>query len=435
MGTAKAPETADQDLLGRFRQWESSQPQQPNPEDYKSGILRKLFGGAAGFALGATGNPQIGEEIASDIAHPGLRQANANYNRAENDWQTRGKNLSEEEKLADFESQIAQREAQAKANEVVPFKLPDGSEINVRRSDVARLEGTLGKSQKKSLVNVTDPARPGEPVPAYTDGSGKYYDPESGKEIPGATKWAAAKEVTAEQRYSDAVADAIRRGADPAKDPAVMQWAAAVKNLHPQQPNFASIYPQIRGAEALEKPTNDYATFNTSIAATKANIADAQTGDQLANAIAPLGTALVVVGAGGVHRINMTEINRAGDPQMGSIARRVDAALEKAGSGKLPADTIKEMSRLIDMYGRNKYRAYLQEARSTAAYFKLDDPPVMTQDGDGFIPLSEALRESKMGGVKGGRGEQGVTVDVGGRPFHFPDQKSADAFKKQAGLH
>ena len=159
-----------------------------------------------------------------------------------------------------------------------------------------------------------------------------------------------------------------------------------------EQPTFGDVYTPTRGAEAMEKPTSAYSDFLAQTGAAKENIGNARDGSQLANAIAPLQTALIVTGAGGVHRINMNEINRSGDPNMGSLARQIDAQLEKAGTGKLPAETVNEMSQLVDLYAKYKYKTYLQNANANSVYFKMGDVPVMAEDGNSFLPLSEAMR-------------------------------------------
>jgi hypothetical protein len=162
-----------------------------------------------------------------------------------------------------------------------------------------------------------------------------------------------------------------------------------------EQPEFGDVYTATRGAEAMVKPTTDYSTFISQLGASKENLKNAGDGSQLANSIAPLQTALLIVGAGGVHRINMTEINRSGDPAMGSLARQIDAQLEKAANGKIPEATRNEMAQLLDMYSKYKYRSYLQSAYANATYFKMQgDVPVMQEDGNGFIPMSQAMQQA-----------------------------------------
>ncbi len=160
------------------------------------------------------------------------------------------------------------------------------------------------------------------------------------------------------------------------------------------KPNFAEIYPAISGARALEKPTAEWLQFNANAQAALQNLDNATTGSQLAASLGPLQTALIVTGAGGVHRINMTEVNAAGGSAMGSIARRVDAALQRAGSGALPKQTINEMKQLIQMYTQQKYRQYVNDVQANAINFGLnpDKVAVASMNGTGAITLSQATK-------------------------------------------
>lgn len=407
VGTAR-PAAAPAMTFDQFNQAHPGPAPEPQ-RDLKSRLLHTLYAGGIGALGGADAgtdyyrrwaNPN---QTAYDKAQAADAAQHAGYQRYLQGQEGPSKLDQLHEQIAASQAEAKERNAQAGQYDMVPVKLPDGTEIQVMKKDAERFQQAVNAPKLKNVI-VDDPANPGMPKYAQEKPDGTIVDPDTGKPIAGAKPF---EKPGAEKPVAGTVNGKRAWGVWNPQKGWVGTDGKSLPNFEPpaEQPNFASIYPQIRGAEAMEKPTTEYSNFNAGLSATKANMADAQNGDQLANAIAPLQSALMIVGANGVHRINMTEINRAGDPAMGSIARRVDAALEHAKTGKLPADTIKEMQRLVDMYGQWKYKAYLQQARSTAAYFKLDDPPVMTQDGNGFVPLSEALSGAKMGGVKGGRGE------------------------------
>src|SRR5262249_7553301 len=82
-----------------------------------------------------------------------------------------------------------------------------------------------------------------------------------------------------------------------------------------------------QGASELQKQADKFSEFLFTANSAKSSIANAKNGDELANSLGPLQTALLVTTANGVHRINMTEVEAAG-PKVGSLGRRIDAALE-----------------------------------------------------------------------------------------------------------
>lgn len=146
------------DYATRFRTWEQSGPTAPDPEDYKSGLLRKLFGAAAAFGLGATGNPQIGEEIGSDIAHPGLRQARSNYNRAEGKWQKEGAAIEKEAGLSDLDERI-------KASEATAQRAADNRSLDQLYTDAVRAGDTGQQAQILDAIKGLEGAKRGEETP------------------------------------------------------------------------------------------------------------------------------------------------------------------------------------------------------------------------------------------------------------------------------
>lgn len=136
------------------------------------------------------------------------------------------------------------------------------------------------------------------------------------------------------------------------------------------------------GLAALQKQADDYGKFVATANAAQSNIAAAKTGDELAASLGPLATALLVTSANGVHRVNTVEMDAAGK-DVGSLGRRVDAALAKAGKGTLPAETIAETQQLIQRYSDAKFNSYQNGAAYTQALHKLDpkQTPILNKDG------------------------------------------------------
>ena len=185
-----------------------------------------------------------------------------------------------------------------------------------------------------------------------------------------------------------------------------------------------------QGATELQKQADDFSKFLFTANSAKSSIQNAKNGDELANSLGPLQTALLVTSANGVHRINMTEVDAAG-AKVGSLGRRIDAALERAGKGKLPADTLGEMGQLVDLYSKAKYNAYVKNAAYTAKLRGLDpaSTPVMDSDGN-TVNLSDAAKNIstpvKLPAAPPGK----VTVQIPGlQPGFIPTQSLAQ-FKK-----
>lgn len=136
------------------------------------------------------------------------------------------------------------------------------------------------------------------------------------------------------------------------------------------------------GLAALQKQADDYGKFVATANSAQSNIAAAKTGDELAASLGPLATALLVTSANGVHRVNTVEMDAAGK-DVGSLGRRLDAALAKAGKGTLPAETIAETQQLIQRYSDAKFNSYQNGAAYTQALHKLDpkQTPILNKDG------------------------------------------------------
>lgn len=144
---------------------------------------------------------------------------------------------------------------------------------------------------------------------------------------------------------------------------------------------------QKNGLSQLDKmftdPVHGYTQFLAQAQETKAAVSSAQTGSELATSLTPLMTALGVVSFAGIHRINQYDINSAG-PQVGSLYRRLNTVLDKAGSGKIQPDTAKETLDLMDQMISAKHHTMMQGARMVAQNAGLDPntTAIMDRHGD-----------------------------------------------------
>ena len=158
---------------------------------------------------------------------------------------------------------------------------------------------------------------------------------------------------------------------------------------------------QKNGLSQLDKmftdPQHGYTQFLAQAQSTKNTIASAKNGDQLASSMAPLMTALGVTSFAGIHRINDNEINAAG-PQVGSVYRRVNAILDRASSGKLPADTTTEMNSLIDGLIASKHASLVQGAQLVARNNGLDPSKTSIMGRDGSVDTLQNVTQKQFGG-------------------------------------
>lgn len=155
---------------------------------------------------------------------------------------------------------------------------------------------------------------------------------------------------------------------------------------------------QKNGISQLDKmfsdPQHGYIQFVSQAQSTKNTIMQSQNGSQLASSMEPLMLALGVTSFAGIHRINQTEVNSAG-PQAGSLYRRLNTILDKAGSGSVPEDTLKEASSIVDALIDAKHSALINGANMVAANGGLDPKRTMVMDRSGVLTtLDKALTES-----------------------------------------
>jgi hypothetical protein len=143
---------------------------------------------------------------------------------------------------------------------------------------------------------------------------------------------------------------------------------------------------QKNGLEQLDKiwtdPQHGYTQFLSQAQATKTAIEQSKNGSELASSLVPLMTVLGVNSYAGVHRINPVEYENAG-PAVGSVYRRLNALLDKAGSGSVPTATLNEASQLVDSLIGPKFDATLAGSQLISRNAKLDPKQTTIFDKNG----------------------------------------------------
>lgn len=159
-----------------------------------------------------------------------------------------------------------------------------------------------------------------------------------------------------------------------------------------------------KGADDIDKlwtdPQHGFSQTVAQINATKAAVAQAKNGSELAANLVPLMTALGVSSFAGVHRINDTEINQAGS-QVGSLYRRLNAALDKAGSGSVPPETLQEVSSIMDSLAQNKYQSSLASTRQIVANSKIPANLISVPDPNNYNGLVTLDKVAAGGAAQG----------------------------------
>jgi hypothetical protein len=151
---------------------------------------------------------------------------------------------------------------------------------------------------------------------------------------------------------------------------------------------------QTQGISALDtiwtNPQHGYGQFLSQAQMTKNAIADSKNGNELASSLMPVMTAQGVSSFAGVKRIPPSEVAAAG-PQLGSAYRRINAILDKVGTGSVPADTLNEVNGLVDQMIATRHNQALQSSRQIAANTGLDLDKTSVMDPQGnVVPLSRA---------------------------------------------
>jgi len=139
-------------------------------------------------------------------------------------------------------------------------------------------------------------------------------------------------------------------------------------------------------------PQHGYSQFGAQADAWKSDISASQNGNQLASNLEPVMAALGVSSFAGVHRINDTEVQNAG-PEVGSLYRRFNALLDKAGEGSLPPDTLNDAANLIDALVKARYTSALRATQLVAGNYRIDPNTLTVTDmGGNPVTLSEATQ-------------------------------------------
>ena len=98
--------------------------------------------------------------------------------------------------------------------------------------------------------------------------------------------------------------------------------------------------------------------------------------------------ALGVSSFAGVHRINTTEIDRAG-PQVGSVFRKINNLVDTIGTGVPTAAQLNEANQLVDSLTDARHKSYINGVSAVAANTGLDPSKVQVFDRSGNLaPLS-----------------------------------------------
>jgi hypothetical protein len=149
-------------------------------------------------------------------------------------------------------------------------------------------------------------------------------------------------------------------------------------------------------------PQHGYGQFVSQAGAVKSAIQSAKNGNQLAASMEPMMLALGVSSFAGVHRINDTEINRAG-PAVGSTFRKLDNLLTQVGTGKPTDAQLNEASSIVDSLTDARHNAYVQGVSAVAANTGLDPNKVMVFDRSGNLAPLSTFQGSSSAPTAGGR--------------------------------
>lgn len=140
-------------------------------------------------------------------------------------------------------------------------------------------------------------------------------------------------------------------------------------------------------------------------------VALAKSGNKIAYAYSPVTGVLQINVAGQIKRMNMPEIESYGGA--GSAADRVKGWFGKQTSGaSIPANVLSDMASVSQMVTNGAQQKYQRDLAG-----------INSRYGSKFTPMSS-----------GGEGGQVTVTDPKGGVHTFPDQASADRFRKLAGI-
>lgn len=156
-------------------------------------------------------------------------------------------------------------------------------------------------------------------------------------------------------------------------------------------------------------PQHGYGQFVSQAGAVKSAIQDAKNGNQVAASMEPLMLALGVSSFAGVHRINTTEIDRAG-PQVGSVFRKINNLVDTIGTGVPTAAQLNEANQLVDSLTDARHKSYINGVSAVSANTGLDPSKVQVFDRDGNLaPLSSLAPQTSNAPKLGANPRVGMT--------------------------
>jgi hypothetical protein len=206
----------------------------------------------------------------------------------------------------------------------------------------------------------------------------------------------ASIQLAAAQQSGDATRIRLAQANKAAVDATVQDERKFSANLQAQnaavnkQTQFSNTLAQ-KGIEDTNKlwtdPQHGFAQTRAQVEATKNVVAQAKNGSELAASLEPAMTVLGVNSFAGVHRISPTEYEAAG-PQVGSLYRRLNAMLDKAGKGAVPSATLSEVNGIMDALVRGKYQASLDSTRQIIGNSGIPTNRIFVPDPSNYSALT-----------------------------------------------
>lgn len=133
-------------------------------------------------------------------------------------------------------------------------------------------------------------------------------------------------------------------------------------------------------------------------------------GNQVASAVAGLSAGLMNISAQGFHRFNLAEVGMF-TPEAESLARKIEARLDKNISGAIPKDYAKDLERFTDLFEQAQIRKYTGTVDQINTQFE------QTMPGYTRIPYAIPPELEKFGrtGQRGESPDDIVNVKSGGK--------------------
>jgi len=171
------------------------------------------------------------------------------------------------------------------------------------------------------------------------------------------------------------------------------------------------------------------------VQATKNVVAQAKNGSQLAASLEPAMTVLGVNSFAGVHRISPTEYEAAG-PAVGSLYRRLNAVLDKAGKGAVPSATLSEVNGIMDALIRGKYQTSLSSTQQIVANAGIPTNRIFVPDPNNFGALTTLDKIPATGNQTGPQSAPAVPGSPASKIHaHMGDFKQITPTKEHGNLY